>query len=63
MKVESVSSNVDFIDHRIKMSITKTYVDEKTNKEYQITEKYFYEVYDKKGNLKTNETHSVDAKV
>jgi hypothetical protein len=63
MKVESVSSNIDFVDHRIKMSITKMYIDEKTNKEYQVTENFFYEVYDKKGNIKTEETHSIDKKV
>jgi hypothetical protein len=63
MKVESISSNIDFVDHRIKMSITKMYIDEKTNKEYQVTENFFYEVYDKKGNIKTEETHSIDKKV
>jgi predicted transcriptional regulator len=63
MKVESVSSDISYVDDRIKKTVTKTYVDEKTNKEYQITEKYFYEIYDKKGNIKTEHQPSVDKKV
>ena len=62
MKVESISSDISHVDNRIKKTIIKTLVDEKTNKEYQVRENYFYEVYDKSGKIRTEETHSVDKK-
>ncbi len=63
MKVESISSEISYVDDRIKKTVNKITVDEKTNKQYIERENYFYEVYDRKGNIKTEETHSVDKKV
>ncbi len=62
MKVDSVYTDVKFVDDRIKSTIVKTVVDETTNKKSSEIETY-YQTYDKKGNIKTEETHSVDKKV
>ena len=53
---------MDYVDNRNKRSIIKNVVDEKTNKHYTEIEVH-YQTYDKKGNIKTEEKHSVDKKV
>jgi len=62
MKVESVYTDIDYVDNRIKRMVVKTIVDEKTNKEYSDVEIY-YETYDKQGKVKTDKPNAVDVKV
>jgi hypothetical protein len=62
MKVDSVYTDIDFVDNRIKRTVVKTVTDEKTNKQYSEVEIYF-EVYDKQGKIKTDKPNAVDVKV
>jgi len=65
MKVESVSTNIDFVGDRIRRRITKTLVDEVTQKKVYKTETFFETAatYNKKAKLESIERNQVDIKI